>query len=192
MVQGSQRFGLGLTRRRIYLILFWMTLASFMCLALLSLDHPSYRPRAPHVLVLCFAILAAAGLAWIGARPAPYTAGLVCLLAAIIGFWIASPNGGPWAAYITRNPDLSTWGGSAFAYAFLFLFPLGWVLLAGSIDGWVRASLSYLATGLSFVLLHIVLLGGVPAMLVPVYVLFWPHFTLAMLGTFGWASGPSS
>ena len=76
-----------------------------------------------------------------------------------------------------------------FGYVFLFAFPAGWVLLAGSVGRWVTGVISYLAGGLLLVALHVLVLGGIPLSVLPFYWLFWPYFVLTMLGAFGWTVG---
>ncbi len=109
----------------------------------------------------------------------------IAYIQAIIAFWFTTPNGGMWANLILRDPDFNLRGGRVFGYLFLLLFPVGWILLSSSVGSWARGAISYLAAGLAFVLMHVLLLGQVPAALVPVYLFFWPYFTLTMMGVFG-------
>lgn len=177
------------TRRYVYLAVFTATLLAGMRVALLSPMDPSHRLQAPQIVVFGFAIVVAAGLIWLDAKVAPYTLGLMFLMMAFLGFWIASPDGALWMGHMARNSDLALSGTRVFAYVFLFSFPIGWILLAGSVYGWLRAGLSYLGAGGMFILLHMLLISKLPMALLPVYWLFWPHFTLVMLGTFGFDFG---
>lgn len=176
-----------MTRRKIYLVVLLTGLGVGLVLALLAAADPTYQLATLHVPVLAFVLLATAGLLWLGARTVPYTLGLLCVLASLLGFWAASPNGVLWTMYIARGSNLTQSSTQVFGYVFLFLFPVGWVLLADSINSWRAGLISYFGVGLGFVILH-ALLGKMTAALMPVYRLFWPHFTLTMLGLFGWTS----
>ena len=122
----------------------------------LPLVDSSYS-RAPITLIDClvlsFTAVAGVGLLWLRPRPIAYIIGLLCLLIAFIGFWLASPNSGRWVgSSILHDPGYGPYGGRWFGMLF-FLFPLGWVLLGASVSNWKKGLVAYLLVGLAFVLL---------------------------------------
>jgi hypothetical protein len=172
------------TWRNLYLAVLSIALVAGMWLAVRSGTGSSQLER-PHVPVMGFAILAVAGLA-IGTRTVPYTLGLLCLLAALVGFWAASPKGGAWMAYLLQEPGFMSAGGRVVGSVSLFLFPLGWVLVAESAGSWKAGLASYLGAGVVFVCLYTWAVGEFAWSMVPLLCLFWPHFAMVMLGLFGW------
>lgn len=176
-------------QRTVYLVALSAGLATGMWLGIRADAEPAYRFVAPHVPVLSFIILAAMGLLALGASTIPYATGLCCMLIALLGFWAASPKGSAWASYALHNLGYTLVSTQAFGYILLLLFPMGWILLADSIGSWKRGILTYFGAGLTFVGLHVLLLGSDRMAQFPLYWLFWPHFTLTGLGMFGWGSG---
>lgn len=129
------------------------------------------EPINARIPALAFAYLAAANLLWLRPRVIPYVLGAIALTLALTG----------WP---------TVWLG--------LLFPLAWIMLAASVSHWVVGVLSYLATGVTFLVITFV--GGAvflwpkPPVLpdiwtMLVFPLLWPAYSLAMVGATGWAPG---
>lgn len=170
------------TRHALYAAFLASGLVAGFVGAVRSASDPGYQIPAVHVPVLAFVIVAAAALLLLRPLTAFYSLGLLCLLLGLVGFWLASPNGLSWAG--RSGYDLPQ-DGRPFGYFLLFLFPAGWFLLSASVTRWWSGIVSYFGAGLVFVLLNM-MSGLTDSFLLPLPWLFWPHFTLAMLGMFGW------
>lgn len=154
---------------------------------------------AVHVPVLGFVVVAVGALLWLRPQPVYYAGGLACLLVAFVAFWVASPDGGRWAAtYLLQDPGYGPYGGR-WAGPLWLLFPVAWLLLASSAAGWQVAVGSYGLAWAAFLVMALVGLGPaalvqMPAALLSVPLLWlspflWPAYTLMMLGVFGHTVG---
>ncbi len=146
---------------------------------------------------LAFSVVAVIGLVWLSPRRRAYTLGILCMLVAFVGFWLASPQGGLWISNVVQDPNYGPYGGGVFAILFL-LFPLGWVLLSASVADWKIGIVSYFLTGLIFLLMSGAAglfgpvgygSGQMPPWVPVILLLLWPEYTLMMLGTFGYTFG---
>jgi hypothetical protein len=145
-------------------------------------------------LVLGLVAVAVAGLLWLRPHLQLYVLGLLCVMLAFVGFWLASPDGGYWiGSNILDDPSYGPYGGRTFGYIFL-LFPVGWILLATSVSSWMTGVVSYLLPGVTLVLVAAAagLFGppgygpDQPPLWIPVsIVLAWPAQVLQVLGKFG-------
>lgn len=158
---------------------------------------PGVGAVAIHVFVFGFATAAVLGLIALRPRRAPFALGALCVLLALVGFWIASPDGRQLIFHALGMPARDAYPGSLPDFSFL-LFPVGWVLLGASVVNWRIGLLSYLLCGLVFLALTLVagLIGplgygpGRTPPLVPVaLVLLWPEYAMVMLGIFGYTFG---
>jgi hypothetical protein len=145
-----------------------------------------------HVPVLGFVALAAAGLVWLRPRPTPYALGVLCVLVALVGFWLGSPAGGWWLGSLLHDPGYGPYGGRNFGLLFVLL-PVGWVLLGASVADWKGGVISYLTPGVVLVLGTVLTSGAAGPLMpswLPVYLLLgWPAVILIVLGTFGHTCG---
>lgn len=153
-----------------------------------GLEPPSYL----EVALVCYVLLALFGLLMLDPRRGEYVLGLALLALGFIAFWCASPHGAAWVSNWLGNPDSVLRGAPTFSIVFLFSLALGWVVLAGSLGAWLRGVGLYLAAGSIFAVLHSILVAELPAPLLPVYGLFWPHLVLSAVGVFGWTYTGSS
>lgn len=158
---------------------------------------PGVGAAAIHVLVLGFATAAVLGLIALRPRRAPFALGVLCVLLALVGFWIASPDGRQLISHALGMPAHDTYPGPLLGFSFL-LFPVGWVLLGASVANWRIGLLSYLLYGLVFLALTLVagLIGPLgygpgrtPPLLPVALVLLWPEYAMVMLGIFGYTFG---
>jgi hypothetical protein len=148
-------------------------------------------PSAAFPTLACV-IAATLGLLWLRPRPLVYALGLVCLLLALAGPWVA-------ASGLLRH-----WPASGYQLGWLsLLFPVAWILLAGSIGAWRLGLLSYLLVGLTFILMIVVggLIGPAPPWgrsiftpwdllpsryHLPFMWLLWPQYALGFLNVSQW------
>lgn len=171
-----------MTRRGAYTVFLLANLLVLFTIAVRSVTSSGHQPKLNHAPVLGFVLLAVAVLVWLQPRAVPYALGVSCLSLAFIAFWLASPIGLQWTGQFTYSLP---YGGRVFGYLFISLFPLGWVLISASIGRWWSGIVSYFITGFIFVLFcrGAGLLDWSDSVMPW---LFWPHFTAAMLGMFGW------
>ncbi len=109
------------------------------------------RIPALEVLVLGFVVVAVGLLQWLRPRPISYALGLLCLLLAFIGWWLASPIGWRWTAN-RIGLTYEAYGGFNF-FVLCLLFPVGWILLTHSVANWRIGLASYAVAGLVFTLM---------------------------------------
>ena len=141
------------TRRWLYLAL--LTIGLLTGFGRAALSNQGYVITAAEPLVLGFVVLAVVLLLWLRPRPIPYFPGLLCLLLAFVGFWLASPRGGLWIAnYILHDPSYGPYDGINFG-SLTFLLPVGWICLARSVINWRIGIITYFLAGLLFVLINI-------------------------------------
>ena len=146
-----------------------------------------------HLPIIGFATAAVARLLWLRPRRILYALGVLCILVAFTGFWLASPAGGQWTGELLNNRTYGPYGGYMFRLLFLLL-QAGWVLLGASVANWKIGIATYLAPGIALAL-GAALLGafdlfGATPFWVPFYFLLgWPQVILIALGTFGHTFG---
>lgn len=141
---------------------------------------------AVHVPVLGFVLVAAGVLLWLRPRTLPYTLGLLCLLLSLVGFWLASPDGGRWvAALLFRDSAPGLYDRRWAGWLSFLLFPAAWHLLAASIATWRVGLVAYLLAGLAFVLMGAAAGFFRAPATAGIVLLFWPQQVLTMLGVFG-------
>ncbi len=149
--------------------------------------------RDPLVVGLLF--LPVAVLSGMQPRPRFYRLGLLCLLVAFLGTWLAG-SGGDWVArnvFHDAAPDPYS-GQRRFGYMVL-LFPVAWILLARSVSSWKIALASYLAPGLAWACTVVTAnwasgtfwVNGVSfwVQAFPVFLVLWPSYMLGFLDLFG-------
>lgn len=157
--------------------------------------------RDPFILSLL--LLPVAVLGGMQARPVLYSLGLLCLLLAFAGTWLASPGGSQWVARnVLQDAAPDPYGGLHRFGGMLFLFPVAWILLARSVSTWKIALASYLAPGLLWALAVVIanwasstrelhppefwvqgVLFGVQLFLA--LLVLWPSYMLGFLNLFG-------
>lgn len=180
-------------RRWLYAGCLGVVLIAGMAAALWSAHGSPNRVPALHLVVPGFMAAAVGALLWLRPRPVPYALGLVSLLLALTGLWLASPIG--WwftSTQVLGWPYQPFVGWQRFGLLML-LFPVAWVLLASSVSDLRIALLSYLVPGVTFVLI-IAASGwfhspGPSLLLLLAFPLLWPVYTLMMLGLFGFSFG---
>ncbi len=159
--------------------------------ALVQQKSVEFGPNT-HLLVLGLVILAVVGLLPLRPKPVHYALGLVCLLFAFIGLWLASPDGGFWLAQILLDSSFGRYGELKFGWL-LILLPAGWLLLGRSVSNWMVSALSYLAPGV-IIIAALAIISGIPtalnSLLVLLYFFFlWPVLVFLLLGMFGMTMG---
>lgn len=178
------------TRRGIYV---GLLAVSLLVIIILPFWTPAQRKIVDfgpniHLLILGLVNLAVVGLLPLRPKPVLYALGLVCLLFAFIGLWLASPSGELWTAQILLDPSYARYSVLKPGWLF-FLLPAGWLLLARSVSNWVVGALSYLAPGV-IVIAALAIISGIPttlnSILVLLYFFFlWPVLVFDLLGMFG-------
>jgi len=150
-----------------------------------------------HVFVFGFATAAVLGLVALRPRYVPYAFGFLCVLLALVGFWIASPDGRQSISNALGMPAPDPYALRLLGFTSL-LFPVGWVLLGASVANWRIGLLSYVLYGLIFLALTLVagLIGPLgygpgrtPPLLPVALLLLWPEYAMVMLGIFGYTFG---
>lgn len=155
--------------------------------AVWSVKGHSMPPVEVPVLGFVFSIIAM--LIALQQRLNLYIFGVLCILLAFSGFFLASPDGGRWtAATLIDDPSYGDYGGRWFGVLFL-LFPAGWILLASSTVGWKVGLGSYLLAGLIFTITMAAFFGPPRSLVALVLFFLWPRFLLQMIGMFGWSFG---
>lgn len=179
-------------RRRLYV--------AFLTAGFAAAIWSSYGRELPNVewLVLGFVVIAVTAILWLQPRPLLYALGVLSVVLAFLGFWLASPDGGGWTpSHVLHDPSYGPYGGRQFAALFLVFFPLGWLLLAASVAHWKVGLVGYVLAGLVFVLMGAAVgWFGVPGVsptpelwVVLSFLLLWPQYTLLLLGAFGHTFG---
>jgi hypothetical protein len=139
-------------------------------------------PRVTDTVVFALVATAVGGLLVFRPRPVPFLAGLLLLVVAFVGFWLASPP-------VRASIRIGAFDGLVFAYLTL-LFPAARVLLAASVSDWLVGLGSYLTFGVTAALMvRAASYSVLEAWLLTLYVLLWPPLTLLLLGIFGWRLG---
>lgn len=180
-------------RRWLYAACLGAVLIAGMAAALWSAHGSPNRVPAVELVVAGIVAAAVGALLWLRPRPLPYALGLLCLLLALLGLWLASPLG-----WWVTSTQLLHWPYERFAGwqrfgVLMLLFPVAWVLLAASVTDFRIGLLSYLVPGVTF-LLMIAGSGafhspGPSPLLLFAFPLLWPVYTLMMLGLFGFSFG---
>lgn len=152
-------------------------------------------PTVVHVALLAFLIVAVAGLLGFRPRLLPYALGVISVVLALVGLWLASPVGGWWIAKLLSDPNYFASSPLRNSGFLGLLLPIGWVLLGASVANWRLAIASYLIPGIALVIggAAIGVFGppgfGLGQMLpwVPLYFLVeWPVIITITLGVFGY------
>jgi hypothetical protein len=148
------------------------------------------------VLVVAFSGASAGGLLRFRPHRRLYALGVLSMVVAFIGLWLASPIGGQWLVNMLNDPNYFGSSMRSIVGFLGLLLPIGWVLLGASVAGWRLAITTYLIPGVALVVggFAIGALGplgsGTGQMLpwVPLYFLFeWPVIILVAVGVFGYA-----
>jgi hypothetical protein len=151
-----------------------------------------------HVPLLAFLIAAVAGLLGFRPRRTLYALGVLSVVLALTGLWLASPIGGQWMANLLNDPKYFGSSTRSMFGVLGLLLPIGWALLGASVTNWRLAIATYLIPGVALVVGGVAIgFFGTPGFgvgqmspWVPLYFLFeWPVIILIVMGVFGYAWG---